>query len=513
MTDQSKNLSPGNEPIFIWVQYKEEEINSGYWQVYKQLQLPHRLFSMFALSFSVAMGYVLLSPESPVSSANTLAELMQIDYLPGLLIAGVGIPSTCMAMVYLLLHHLSQDSFRKRPNFHFPMMYLLYPTGIQVQFATGTGMIDWRQFSLVLETSDSFCLASSINDVFVLPKRCFASAAEVEAVRAILAANSRNFKKIGKDFDATSIVYEKKAISSVMIDGEQFSIPDMLPPPGVIDSPSLSQQSLADTNANGSTNANANAKASTNASSSASIGATSSNSTNLSANANADTSSKNSTNTSADDTNASGSLPGAKPDFDPSYPPAQALESSLKTGLEVEVLYQSGEIAQAESIYFFRKRLVLLGMIYISLALLMPLNFLALGYIWNLPQATEVVMGLYQQFVLLLVPIYIGHAVSIYWNIMQRTKLNDAAAQVFVFQLTEEGCGVRTGERYVVLAWWHFEECWETDEQLMMLLGSRGRTMFVIPKRAFPDRLGLAYATNLLQRKIKRYKVLAEAVQ
>ena len=491
MTDQSKNLSPGNEPIFIWVQYKEEEINSGYWQVYKQLQLPHRLFSMFALSFSVAMGYVLLSPESPVSSANTLAELMQIDYLPGLLIAGVGIPSTCMAMVYLLLHHLSQDSFRKRPNFHFPMMYLLYPTGIQVQFATGTGMIDWRQFSLVLETSENFCLASNINDVFVLPKRCFASAAEVEAVRAILAANSRNFKKIGKDFSATSIVYEKKAISSVMIDGEQFSIPDMLPPPGVTETPGLPQQSLEDINANGKANASSSA------------------STNASVNVNTDTNSENSANTCADDAKAPGSLPAAKPDFDTSYPPAQALESSLKTGLEVEVLYQTGEIAQAESIYFFRKRLVLLGMIYISLALLMPLNFLALGYVWHLPQATEVVMGLYQQFVLLLVPIYIGHAVSIYWNIMQRTKLNDAAAQMFVFQLTEEGCGVRTGERYVVLAWWHFEECWETDEQLMMLLGSRGRTMFVIPKRAFPDRLGLAYATNLLQRKIKRYKVLA----
>lgn len=505
MTDQSKNLSPGNEPIFIWVQYKEEEINSGYWQVYRELQLPHRLFSIFALSFSVAMGYVLLSPESPVSSANTLAELMQIDYLPGLLIAGVGIPSTCMAMVYLLLRHLSQDSFRKRPNFHFPMMYLLYPAGIQVQFATGTGMIDWRQFSLVLETGESFCLASNINDVFVLPKRCFASAAEVGAVRAILTANSRNFKKVGKDFNATSIVYEKKAISSVMIDGEQFSIPDMLPPPGLIESPGLSQQSLNDVkiNVSSSTNTNASSSTNTNASSSAS--------TNTGANTDTNCNAKTSTNTSADDANANapGSLPSAKPNFDPSYPPAQALESSLKTGLEVEVLYQTGEIAQAESIYFFRKRLVLLGMIYIGLALLMPLNFLALGYVWNLPQATEVVMGLYQQFVLLLVPIYIGHAVSIYWNIMQRTKLNDAAAQVFVFQLTEEGCGVRTGERYVVLAWWHFEECWETDEQLMMLLGSRGRTMFVIPKRAFPDRLGLAYATNLLQRKIKRYKVLA----
>lgn len=457
-----------NEPIFIWVQYKEEEINNGYWQVYKELQLPHRLFSMFALSFSVAMGYVLLSPESPVSSANTFSELMQAQYLPGILIAGVGIPGTCMAMVFLLLRHLSEGCFRKRPNFHFPMMYVLYPTGIQVQFATGTGMIDWRQFSLVLETRESFCLASNVNDVFVLPKRCFASAQEVDAVREILTASSRNFKKIGRDFNGADITYEKKAISSVMIDGEQYPIPDMEPPGSTIETAILPTPLVIEGRPSPS---------------------------NIRSNSN--------DNNSIDSSSASAEIEKL------SYPVSQSFESSLKTGLEVEVLYLSGEIGQAENIYFFRKRLVLLGIIYITLALLMPINFLALGYVWNLPQATEVVLDLYQHFVLLLVPIYIGHSVSIYWNIMQRTKVNDAAAQVFVFQLTEEGCGVRAGERYVVLAWWHFEECWETDEQLMLLLGSRGRTMFVIPKRVFLDRLGLAYATNLLQRKIKRYKVLA----
>lgn len=477
MTYQSMNHSQkANEPIFIWVQYREEEINKGYWQVYKELQLPHRLFSMFALSFSVAMGYVLLSPESPVSSANTFSELMQIEYLPGILIAGVGIPGTCMAMVFLLLRHLSEGCFRKRPNFHFPMMYVLYPTGIQVQFATGTGMIDWRQFSLALETSEVFCLASNVNDVFVLPKRCFASAQEVDAVRAILTASSRNFKKIGKDFNGADITYEKKAISSVMIDGVQFPIPDMEPPGSTVEAASRPTPLVIEGRSSPS---------------------------NIPSNGNNSLANNSLANNSLDSSSA-----GAE-NQTLSYPVSQALESSLKTGLEVEVLYLSGEIAQAEKIYFFRKRLVLLGVIYITLALLMPINFLALGYVWNLPQATEVVLSLYQHFVLLLVPIYIGHAVSIYWNIMQRTKVNDAAAQVFVFQLTEEGCGVRTGERYVVLAWWHFEECWETDEQLMLLLGSRGRTMFVIPKRAFPDRLGLAYSTNLLQRKIKRYKVLA----
>lgn len=486
MTDQSMNPSQkANEPIFIWVQYKEEEINNGYWQVYKELQLPHRLFSMFALSFSVAMGYVLLSPESPVSSANTFSELMKVDYLPGILIAGVGIPCTCMTMVFLLLRHLSEGCYRKRPNFHFPMMYLLYPTGIQVQFATGTGMIDWRQFSLALETSESFCLASNINDVFVLPKRCFASAKEVDAVRDILTANSRNFKKIGRDINGANIIYEKKAISSVMIDGEQFPIPDMLPPATLIDPANLIDP------AGRSASIVADDMASIdNVKNDAAITDTTS----------ADIASNN--DISASEPNSALAFPEL------AYPVSQSLESSLKTGLEVEVRYLSGEIAQAENIYFFRKRLVLLGVIYITLALLMPINFLALGYVWNLPQATEVVMSLYQRFVLLLIPIYIGHAVSIYWNIMQRTKVNDAAAQLFVFQLTEEGCGVRTGERYVVLAWWHFEECWETDEQLLLLLGSRGRTMFVIPKRAFPDRLGLAYSTNLLQRKIKRYKVL-----
>lgn len=319
---------------------------------------------------------------------------------------------------------------------------------------------------MLLRLTNFFCLASNVNDVFVLPKRCFASAQEVDAVRAILTASSRNFKQIGKDFNGADIKYEKKAISSVMIDGVQFPIPDMEPPGSTVEAASRPTPLVIEGRSSPS---------------------------NIPSNSN----------NSIDSSSA-----GAE-NQTLSYPVSQALESSLKTGLEVEVLYLSGEIAQAEKIYFFRKRLVLLGVIYITLALLMPINFLALGYVWNLPQATEVVLSLYQHFVLLLIPIYIGHAVSIYWNIMQRTKVNDAAAQVFVFQLTEEGCGVRTGERYVVLAWWHFEECWETDEQLMLLLGSRGRTMFVIPKRAFPDRLGLAYSTNLLQRKIKRYKVLA----
>ena len=503
MTDQSISHSPpSNEPIFIWVQYKPEEVNNGYWRVYCELQLPHRLFSIFALSFSLAMGYLLLSPESPMSSANTVAELLQEQYLPRLFIAAIGIPSTCLAMLFLLLRRLSEGSYRKRPNFHFPMMYLLYPTGIQVQFATGTGMIDWRQFSLTIETAESFCLASNVNDVFVLPKRCFNSAAEVDAVRKILTVNSRNFKTVGKNFDASAIVYEKKAISSVMIDGQQFPLPDMMPP--------LDKASLLGT----SPLADAEAEAAE-AIVSQSKGTESSDSANLDLGSpdtkSPDTKSLNtaSLNTASPNSNAVDSRSAEIKSGDSAFGATEPGASGLKTGLEVEVLYKSGEIATAENIYFFRKRLVLLGVIYVSLALIMPINFLALGYIWNLPQATEVVLGLYQHFVLLLIPIYIGHAVTIYWNIMQRTKINDEAAQVFVFQLSEDGCGVRTGERYVVLAWWHFEECWETEDQLLMLLGSRGRTMFVVPKRAFSDRIGLAYATNLLQRKIKRYKILS----
>ncbi|CAN5394768.1 hypothetical protein BH11CYA1_BH11CYA1_03710 [soil metagenome] len=496
MTDQFVDNKPNNEPIFIWVQYKAEEVNNGYWQVYSELQLPHRLFSIFALSFSLAMGYLLLSPESPMSSANTVAELLQAQYLPRLFIAGIGIPSTCMAMVFLLLRHLAEGSYRKRPNFHFPMMYLLYPTGIQVQFATGTGMIDWRQFSLTLESAESFCLASNINDVFVLPKRCFNSAEEVDAVRKILTASSRNFKTIGKNFDPSSIVYEKKAISSVMIDGEQFPLPDMVPP--------ASGASSRDSSF-GAEHANAEPVADDSASETVAHISPEREATKREA---TKREAPDKTDEEPSDDKSNESAP-AKSDIAKTDPTKNDLSSGLKTGLEVEVLYKSGEIAQAENIYFFRKRLVLLGVIYVSLALIMPINFLALGYVWNLPQATEVVLGLYQHFVLLLIPIYIGHAVTIYWNIMERTKINDEAAQTFVFQLGEEGCGVRTGERYVVLAWWHFEECWETDDQLLMLLGSRGRTMFVVPKRAFPDRAGLAYATNLLQRKIKRYKLLS----
>ena len=92
----------------------------------------------------------------------------------------------------------------------------------------------------------------------------------------------------------------------------------------------------------------------------------------------------------------------------------------------------------------------------------------------------------------------------------KRTIQNEQLTSPFVFQFSEEGCGIRAGERYAVLAWWHFKECWETNEQFLLLVGKRAQAMYIVPKRAVPDRIGMAYLKGLLERKVARYLDLTE---
>ncbi len=186
----------------------------------------------------------------------------------------------------------------------------------------------------------------------------------------------------------------------------------------------------------------------------------------------------------------------------------------------MELIYREGEVQGAEKIYFFRKRLPMLSLQYLAfLGWLLPSTF-AVGFIWG---KTDLVYELFQNYgwvFTFALPVYAMHAVYTYLLVLGRARLSEAMSEgrdgrsegrermPFVFELTEEGCGLRAAERYAVLAWWHFEEVWETKETFMLLFGRRGRAMYVIPKRAFPERVGLAYAHNLLSRKVRKLLVL-----
>ena len=122
-----------------------------------------------------------------------------------------------MFSFFLLLRQRLSKSYDTRPNFHFPLTYLIDQVGLQIQYASGAGLLEWRHFVLAIEHPTSFILASNVDDVFVLPKRCLESEAEVESTRNLIKQHVRSFVRgRGRGVD---IAFEKAAIQRVIVDG------------------------------------------------------------------------------------------------------------------------------------------------------------------------------------------------------------------------------------------------------------------------------------------------------
>jgi len=436
MTPSAVPSDSSEETVFLWVTYKPEEVNEGYWAVYRELVLPRILLSIFCIAFTLGFGTIFerFNDFDPVAALILMA--LSIFVFPPLL---------CL-YVYLVLRGRRMSSYDNRPNFHFPMMYTLSDLGCQIQYASGAGLLDWRHFSLALESPTAFCLASSVDDVFVLPKRCLGGQEELEKTRALIKAKVRVYRHVGFGSRKVEIAFEKAAIQAVVDQGIEEVV-------------RLAEEAEAREKEG---QAGASEK----------------------------------------------SEPAKEEDVVQLPEPAQAVDvlqftSPLKSGLAVEIAYQAGEILSAENIYFFRKRIGSLVTFYIAMLIYLLLVATALSYCWGLQQS---ILGALQPWVICIIPVFFLHAGILYLVVRRRTLLSEKYATPIVFQFTEEGCGVRAGERYAVLAWWHFRECWETEEQFLILVGQRGHAMYVIPKRVFPDQAGLRYIKQLLQRKVTRYK-------
>ena len=430
--------SPAVPPasIFFWVTYKPEEVNDAYWAVYKQLSLPRNLLSVFAITSLIGAGGI-------AANFDRIAESSAILLL---LTLGLFIPLVLCLLVYLLLRGRLSKSYETRPNFHFPLTYLVDDVGMQIQYASGAGLLEWRHFILAIEHPTAFILASNVDDVFVLPKRCLESEAEVDATRNLIRQHVRNFVRgRGRRVD---IAFEKAAIQRVIVDGieqvieaaEARDIIEAEDLPGFTDS-SVSQPGSLDKNLE----------------------------------------------------IASGRM-----------------ASPLQAGLALDIAYQKGEIQTAEQIFFFRNRLPALARFYIVYLLWLPFSFLAIGYVWGMLDYSWRALQHAAPAAILVLPLFMAHALTVYMYVRRRTIQNEQFAIPFVFQFSEEGCGIRAGERYAVLAWWHFKECWETNEQFLLLVGKHSQAMYIVPKRVIPDRIGLAYLKALLERKVKRFRDLTD---
>jgi hypothetical protein len=478
------------QSVFLWVTYKPEEVNDGYWLVYRELGLPKTMISVFCTTFALGVGGV---------SAN----LGSFEPINGLILMGLAafvFPPLLSLYAYLAMRGRLAKSYVNRPNFHFPMMYTLSPLGCQVEYASGAGLLDWRHFTMAIESPTAFCLASSMEDVFVLPKRCLGGEAEMAKVRELIKAHVREFRRArGRKVD---IDFEKAAIQNIINEGidevvrvaEEAEAKNTETSSAAGGGVSAELKDLSDQETSGAQTSGVQISGAQ--TSGVQISGLQISGLQISG-----------TQRSGDEI-SSDETAVAVPYDDHEHSPALQFSSPLKSGLAVEISYQPGEILRAEKIYFFRKRLIALAILYIAYLILMPVSFLAIGYIWGLVDYCKEVLNQIRPLVVFIIPLFFFQAALIYLIIRRRTKISEDFTMPFVFQFTEEGCGVRAGERYAVLAWWHFRECWETEDQFLVLVGQRGHAMYVIPKRVFPDQAGLRYLKQLLQRKIPKYRDL-----
>jgi hypothetical protein len=449
----------------------------------------------YAWAAILAFGYVQYSVLPEVD------DFFQPDYLPTLLIAVVGIPLTVCAIIWIVIRSRTEKSFYIRPNFHFPMLYLIDNDGIRMQFASGSGLIEWRYFNLLIETGDSFALVSTPKEVFVLPKRCFSSREEVAAAKKLLVSKIRTYKKVGRDRD--DIVFGKQAISSVIIDGQEFPVPGMLQGlnQGAVPAADQGAVPAADqsaVSADSSSDFSAGTQSSPTADSAGASGCQSA----AGAGANGDFDSS-----AAAGATAKVDAPVVSPGSVPASASASAsAKAPAYSGLVVECTYQDSEIKEAQRVYFFRKVLPRLGLVYLALGLGAPLLTSLIGWVWNVPEMNQLIWGPNMQLLAVVVPLYLVQS-WIFYRRTVRAPDNDRFKNAVGFSFNSAGCSMRTGEHYSMLAWLHFVECWETDSQFMLLFGSGGRAMYVIPKRVF-DGEQLQYLAKLLQKNVRRYRVL-----
>ncbi len=455
------------DPVFISVKYQPEEVNSGYWAVHKDVIMPRDLLAIFSFTFVIPVFCIVVFVTTHQTPTNSSFSETLIFFLA--LLAPIVMPIASTMVIWMLAKQSAMDSYSRRPVFHMPMTFILSESGLKVTSTGGSGTIDWKHLSIGLETDESFCVGSSANEIFILPKRAFASPLEVKAVRSVLKDHIAGYKHVGKGRADSSFTYEKQGVLSIIVDGKEYKSP--------VDEvkTTTSQLGISETMTN----------------------------------------TEHPYSFDAEEVNAAEILASEPPlsailsgEAEREKENSTVVDLKAASGLAVEVTYNAEEIIDAEKIHFFRKKLPLLGKAYLFHALLIPLALFTIGYIAD---GLDFTMGLLRQYgmwFLLYVPALLIHALTLFKTIMRRIKSDTSLTKPIIFQLTEDSCGLSMGDKYSVVTWWHFQECWETEVEYILLYGAQGRAMWVIPKRCFPDRMAAASTNDLLKRKIANFKEL-----
>jgi hypothetical protein len=465
------------EPIVLWTHYKPGEVNNAYWAAAKKLIVPGILARVFLASTLVTLFWIAnAGPDRLDYSKIATADMAGLI----LLAAPAVIPVVATALAYLLMRMRAMASYERRPNFHAPLSFLVQRSGLELQSQTGRGVMSWQEFPVAFESGESFVIGADADEMFVLPKRCFSSTAEIIHVRRILQAENKSFKQIGKVVADDQIVFEKRAIQAILIDGVEYFFPvaegdgannaaPLIPPANHGTDANLPTPANSATPANAVTPVNPDALAgSDNADSSTSLGSR-----------------------------------------DNAVAPPVVNGTNSNNALLIDVIYQPDELKRAEKIYFFRKRLPAFALVYTKRAVLLALWALFVESIRAHSGANDSasVLAVAAPLFWLFIPAAVIHAAVAYRAASREISQDSFLSRTFAFQLAENFFGLTVGDKYSVLTWSNFQECWESEESFILIFGKNGRAMWVLPKRTL-NRMQLAYVGDLLRNNVHPYKLL-----
>lgn len=183
------------EPYVIVVNYQDSEVNNASWLVYKKETAEKLIATAFCLALLVTTIIVLRYlgiftdsplPEGPYESWIKVSLFLAVILVPPL--------SACW--LWQLIKATQLNTFARERRYRSPVTYSLSSAGFQFSTDYITMLSPWSETSACYELAQSLTLYSD-KTIIPLPKRCFASAEQLNKVRKLIIDSGVTYSKLG----------------------------------------------------------------------------------------------------------------------------------------------------------------------------------------------------------------------------------------------------------------------------------------------------------------------------
>ncbi|MDQ5937324.1 MAG: YcxB family protein [Cyanobacteriota bacterium erpe_2018_sw_21hr_WHONDRS-SW48-000092_B_bin.40] len=184
-----------DEPYVIVVSYQDSEVNNASWLVYKKETAEKLVITAFCIALLVTtiivLRYLGIFTDSPLPEGP-----YQSWIKVSLFIAVLLVPPLFACWLWQLIKATQLNTFAREPRYRSPVTYTLSSAGFQFSTAYITMLSPWSETSACYELAQSLTLYSD-KTIIPIPKRCFASAEQLNKVRKLIIDSEVAYSKLG----------------------------------------------------------------------------------------------------------------------------------------------------------------------------------------------------------------------------------------------------------------------------------------------------------------------------